>query len=315
MASVVVVVNPRSQNGALGRRWPELARLIAREVGDFEPVLTDGPGAATRLAREAVTAGADVVVAIGGDGTIHEVANGFFDEQDRPLRRACSLGVIPFGTGGDFRKTLHLPKDHVEAARVIAAGRRRTIDVGALRYREETAAGPERRRIFVNVTSFGIGGLVDKIVNESSKVLGGRASFLLGTARAALKYRNQKVRMVFDGNEDDFVEATVNNVCVANGQWFGGGMHIAPEAQLDDGLFDIVTLGDLSPWDFVKDGHRVYRGTHLDMNKISFRRARRLDASPATPGESVLLDVDGEAPGSLPASFTLLPRALDVLVP
>src|SRR5688500_2142870 len=120
MASVVVVVNPRSQNGALGRKWPELARLLAREVGDFEPVLTDGPGAATQLAREAVAGGADVVVAIGGDGTIHEVANGFFDDHDRPVRSGCALGIIPFGTGGDFRKTLHLPKDHVDAARVVA---------------------------------------------------------------------------------------------------------------------------------------------------------------------------------------------------
>src|SRR6185295_8513538 len=100
------------------------------------------------------------------------------------------------------------------------------------------------RRLFINIASFGIGGLVDQIVNTSSKVLGGKVSFLVGTARAALRYKNQRVRMVFDGDEDQFVEATINNVAVANGQLFGGGMHIAPEAVLDDGVFDVVTIGD-----------------------------------------------------------------------
>jgi YegS/Rv2252/BmrU family lipid kinase len=315
MPSTVVVVNPKSQNGALGRRWPDLAKVLHREMGAFESVMTQGPGDATRLAREALAAGTDVVVAVGGDGTIHEVVNGFFDADERPVRPGAALGVVPFGTGGDFRKTLKLPRELADAGKLIARGHRQTIDVGSLHYRAGSARGPEARRMFINVASFGIGGLVDQIVNTSSKALGGRMAFLLGTARAALRYKNQRVRLVFDGDEDQFVEITMNNVIVANGQYFGGGMHIAPEARLDDGLFDVVTLGDLTPMDFLKDGHRVYRGAHIGMNKVSFRHARRVDARPVDPDEDVLLDVDGEAPGALPARFTLLPRAIDLLVP
>ena len=315
MANAVVVVNPKSQNGALGRKWPELSRGLQREMGAFDAVMTQAPGDATRLARAALEGGADVVVAVGGDGTIHEVVNGFFDADERPVRPGAALGLVPFGTGGDFRKTVKVPKEFEEAGRILARGRRQTIDVGALRYRQGHARGAEARRLFVNIASFGIGGLVDQIVNNSSKVLGGRVSFLMGTARAALRYKNQRVRMVFDGDEEQFVEATINNVAVANGQFFGGGMHIAPEARLDDGQFDVVTLGDLSPLDFLKDGHRVYRGTHLGMSKISLRRARRVEARPVNPDEDVLLDVDGEAPGALPATFTVIPRAIDLIVP
>ncbi len=315
MSNTVVVVNPRSQNGALGRKWPDLSRALHREMGGFEAVMTQGPGDATRLAREALTSGADVVVAVGGDGTIHEVVNGFFDSHDRPVRPGAALGLLPYGTGGDFRKTVHVPKDLEGAGRILARGRRQTIDVGALRCREGSVRGPEVRRIFINIASFGIGGLVDKIVNNSSKRLGGTISFLVGTARAALSYQNQKVRMVFDGDEDQFVEATINNVAVANGQFFGGGMHIAPEAVLDDGKFDVVTIGDLTALELVKDGHRLYRGAHIGMNKIGFRRASRVEARPANPNEDVLLDVDGETPGALPATFTVLPRAIDLIVP
>ncbi len=315
MANTVVVVNPKSQNGTLGRRWPDLARVLHREMGGFEAVMTQSPGDATRLARSALAGGADMVVAVGGDGTIHEVVNGFFDAHQRPVRPGAALGLLPFGTGGDFRKTVKVPKELEDAGRILARGRRQTIDVGSLRYRDGGARGEEKQRVFVNIASFGIGGLVDQIVNNSSKLLGGRVSFLMGTARAALRYKNQRVRMIFDGDEDQFVESTINNVAVANGQYFGGGMHIAPEAVLDDGQFDVVTIGDLSPLDFLRDGHRVYRGAHLGMNKVSFRRAHRVDARPVDPDEDVLLDVDGEAPGALPASFSVLPRAIDLIVP
>jgi YegS/Rv2252/BmrU family lipid kinase len=311
----VVVVNPMSQNGALGRRWPDLARAVRREIGAFDALLTQAPGDATRLTREALSSGAERVVAVGGDGTIHEVVNGFFQDDDTPVRPGAALGLLPYGTGGDFRKTVRVPRDVPAAARILAADQRHAIDVGVLRYREGSTRGREARRVFINIASFGIGGLVDRIVNTSSKILGGRISFLVGTARAAIRYKNQRVRLVFDGDEDSFLETTINNVAVANGQYFGGGMRIAPDAVLDDGLFDVVALGDLTPTDFLLNGHRVYRGQHVHMDKVSIRRARRVEARPVDPDEDVLLDVDGEAPGALPATFTVLPKALDLIVP
>jgi len=304
-----VIVNPRSQGGKLGKRWPELADTIGRAF-PFDEAITKAPGDATRLAREALRGGAERIVAIGGDGTINEVVNGFFDEVGAPIAREASLGLIPFGTGGDFRRTFHLPTEVAEAAKVIAANRRRRIDVGKLEF---TATGGARTlRMFANIASFGVSGVVDRIVNESGKKLG-RLSFMLASARAVWSYKNQRVQMVFDGT--DRVDATINTVAVANGKFFGGAMKVAPEAEPDDGLFDVVSIGDVSFGDLLRNNRRLYKGTHIGLDKISSRRARVVEAEPVEPGAVVELDVDGEAPGRLPARFEIVPGALWMVVP
>jgi len=137
----VLVVNPQSQGGALGRRWPELSKSIRRQLGSFEEVRTEGPGDATRLTAEALRSGADIVVAIGGDGTINEVANGFF-EDGKPIRPESAMGVLPFGSGGDFRKTIGVPRDLDLAAHRLANGRPRTIDVGRLDFTQASGSSP-----------------------------------------------------------------------------------------------------------------------------------------------------------------------------
>ncbi len=310
----VVVVNPLSQNGALGRRWPEVARTLDHELGSFEHVLTEGPRDATRLARAALDGGADTVVAIGGDGTIHEVANGFFVD-GRPVRPDAALAILPFGTGGDFRKTALIPEDLGAAAALIRARHVKKIDVGLLEYRKGGAGGDKASCVFVNIASFGIGGLVDQIVNTSSKRLGGRASFFLATVRAAVRYKNQRVRLVLDNKADEPLDLTINNVAVANGRYFGGGMQVAPQAELDDGVFDVVAIGDFSFFEMMTSGARIYKGTHLELPKVTARRAKRVEAAPVDAGTDVLLDVDGEAPGALPAVFSVMPRALNLVVP
>jgi YegS/Rv2252/BmrU family lipid kinase len=318
---VVVVVNPKSQNGALGRRWTYIAWDLRRILGSFDDVLTRAPGDATRLAREALAGGADCVVAIGGDGTLNEVANGFFNGDGKPVSTDAALAFLPFGTGGDFRKTANIPLEVARAATVIKAGRRRAIDVGKIEFTDH--AGKPATRLFVNIASFGISGLVDEYVNTPLqamgfdlplKALGSRASFMIATARASLEYQNQRVRMVFDGDEKHGVELNVNTVAVANGRYFGGGMFVAPKAELDDGVFDMVTLGDMDMKDMLKDGYRLYLGTHLGLPKVSHRRGRELRATPLC-ANPVRLDCDGEAPGVLPATFTMLPGALTLMVP
>jgi YegS/Rv2252/BmrU family lipid kinase len=299
-----------SQGGALGRRWPELSREIRRQLGSFEELRTEGPGDATRLTREAIDGGADRVVAIGGDGTINEVANGFF-RNGKPIETECALGILPFGSGGDFRKTIHVPKDLSVAADRLAKGTTRRIDVGRLDYTSHD--GENESRMFINIASFGISGLVDQYVNESSKRLGGTVSFLLASVRAGVSYQNKRVRLTFDGDEESTIETTVQTVAVANGRYFGGGMYIAPEAELDDGLFDVVAMGDFSFRDLLLHGHRVYSGTHLTHDKVSHRRATVVRAE-AVHGDEILLDCDGETPGRLPATFTILPKALSLVV-
>jgi YegS/Rv2252/BmrU family lipid kinase len=306
----VVVVNPQSQGGAVGKRWPEIAGQIRRHF-PFEDALTTAPGAATRLAREALRGGADRVVALGGDGTINEVVNGFFDEANHTaIAPAAALAIIPLGTGGDFRRTLELPTDVDGAAALIAADHRRPLDVGRLDY--TTPDGDPATRMFANIASFGVSGVVDRLVNQSKKRLG-RLSFALATARAAMSYDNQRVHLQFDGDPASAIDLTINTVAVANGRYFGGAMKIAPDAQIDDGLFDVVCLGDLGMTDLLLRGRRVYKGTHLSMDKVSHRRARLVEASAIDLGGVVELDVDGENLGRLPARFTLIPRALSVV--
>lgn len=309
---IVVVVNPRSQAGALGRKWSFLAAQLRREIGAFEDVLTRAPGDATRLAREAIDSGADIVVAIGGDGTINEVMNGFF-EDGVALETDTALGILPFGTGGDFRKTLNISKEIERSAQVLRNGKKSKIDVGRLEY--TTMKGEPATRMFINIASFGISGLVDEYVNNApTKALGGLVSFALATVRASIAYRNQRVQLVFDDDPKTTVERTINTVAVCNGRYFGGGMFMAPDARLDDGKFDVVTLGDMTTPDLLKNGYRIYMGTHHGQPKVHHRLAKKVEARPLGR-DDVRLDVDGETPGKLPATFTLLPAALAVMVP
>lgn len=308
---IAVIVNPHSQGGALGKKWSALSAQLRRHVA-FDAHLTRHPGHATELARQALAAGAQTIVAVGGDGTINEVANGFFKD-GAPQHPQASLAVLPLGTGGDFRRSLGLTTEFDAACRVLAAGKTRALDVGWLRY--ALAGGGTASRIFVNVASFGVSGLVVSLVNQSGKKLGGRLTFMLASLRASLQYENQRVRLRFDEDEATAVDVTLNVCAIANGRYFGGGMMIAPAAELDDGRFDIVTLGDLSFGETLGLTTKIYAGTHVQHKKAASRRARVVEAEPASPGQVLALDIDGEGDGQLPARFAVLPGALKVVVP
>jgi diacylglycerol kinase (ATP) len=248
------------------------------------------------------------VIALGGDGTINEVIGGFFDEQGRGIAPEATFGLLPYGTGGDFRRTMNIPRKVDLAAQLIVGGHRRRIDLGRLTYVD--AHGERRVRMFANIASFGVSGVVDRLVNESGKKLGGRLSFAIATARAAWSYKNQRVELVFDDEPASRTELTINTVAVANGRYFGGGMKVAPDAEVDDGRFDVVAMGDFGFGDLLRSGRRLYQGSHLTMDKVSHRRATVVEATPLDPGAVVELDVDGENLGRLPARFELVPAAV-----
>jgi YegS/Rv2252/BmrU family lipid kinase len=307
MAGTVLIVNPRSAGGRTSRRWPQLREIIHYAYGTFEVKFTRSPGDGTFLARKALEAGAELVVAMGGDGTINEVVNGFFDGE-RAIAPGAAFGVLPAGTGGDFVKSLGTPQDIAEAARQLKRAEPRPIDVGRLRFVGH--GGRPAVRHFINIASFGISGLVDQYVNTSAKALGGTVSFLMATLKASLRYRNPPVRLELDGGKAR--EGKIYNVAVANGRYFGGGMKVAPGASLDDGLFDVITIGDMGMSDLLLHGMDIYTGRHLQSPKVSLQRARRVDAAPVEKDSVVLLDVDGEQPGRLPATFELITGALKV---
>ncbi len=302
----LLVVNPRAGAGRARKRVPALERALREANAQFETALTSGPGDATGLVRDAIRAGLAGVAVVGGDGTLNEAVNGFFHEDGTPIETDAWLGPLPCGTGGDFRKTIGITKDAGAMVTRMLWARPRPIDVGWLTFRDHE--GREVARAFLNIASFGMGGLVDQMVNAGPKWMGGTPAFLLGSLRAMARYSKRRVRIAVD--DGPAREADIVNVAVANGQFFGGGMHIAPEAEIDDGLFDVVGLEDLSRLEQATLAPHLYRGTLLGRPGVTHARGRRVVAEPADFLGPVLLDVDGEAPGALPAIFELRPGAV-----
>lgn len=301
-----LVVNPGSANGQTGRRWPEMAARISAKLGDFQHAFTERPMHAEALTRRAIDDGHDCIVAVGGDGTLNEVVNGFFRE-GKAVHPGVRLAVVPRGTGGDFRKTFGWDA-HLDAAlERIARGVTRPLDVGRLRFVDHQ--GQSTERYFANVCSFGVSGLVDREVNKTSKALGGKLSFMLGSVKALLKYDDKKVRVSFDGGPAEDLQVTT--LSVANGQYFGGGMKVAPGADPSDGKFDVVIWTGYGLTDFALKSKAIYDGSHVKMKGTRVLRATRLEASSEN---EVLLDVDGEQPGRLPCEMSILPGAITLLV-
>lgn len=305
MGSTVVVLNPKSRNGATGRRWRTIERHLVRRLGPLRVEPTRGPRDAERIARDAVARGAETLVVAGGDGTASEVVAGLLGACQG---EAARLAFLPLGTGGDLGRTLGTPRDLDGALDAIAAHGERRIDAGRLTFR--TPEGTERSTHFVNVASAGLSGYVDKLVNETPKTLGGTASFLIGTLRGIAGYRNVACRVVVDDvplHDGPIVLATA-----ANGRYFGGGMQVAPRARPDDGRLDAVIVPGVSRARLLSALPDVYRGRHLSRPEIVFRAGRRIVIEGR---EDLLLDVDGECVAARRAEFEVEPGALRVVSP
>jgi diacylglycerol kinase (ATP) len=297
---VVFVVNPASANGATGKRWPEMAHRAAAAGLRGATLLSDRPGGVTELAREAVADGAQLVVVVGGDGTVHEAVNGL-------MGTSAELGVIPMGTGTDFVRTFGIPEKLDRALEILKGGRTRTIDAGKVEYRAWD--GSDGTVYFANVASAGMSGAVAQRANSTTKVLGGKVSFLWATLAVFARWRNTDVSVEVDGQRRD---GLMLDVIVANCQYLGGGMRMCPDAEPDDGLFDVLLIGDITKRDLALTLPKVYRGTHLPHAKAEALRGRTVTVDASVP---LPVELDGEQPGTTPARFEVVPGALRVRVP
>jgi diacylglycerol kinase (ATP) len=293
--NVVFLVNPASDNGATGKRWAELAHRAAGLGLDGETIYSERPNHLTELAA---TAAADVVVAVGGDGTMNEVVNGLMQRDERPV-----LAVIPLGTGMDFVRTYGIPNRFEAAVRVAAGDGVRTIDVGRVEHSRGT-------RYFANVGSVGMSAAVAQRANGMSKALGGKATFFYALTRVFLEWQNTQISVELDDGTRR--EARMHDVVVANGRWHGGAMMLAPEAEPDDGLFDVILIGDINKRDFVTTAPKIYKGTYLAHPKVELLRARSVTVEAP---ERLPIELDGEQVGATPARFEVVPNALRVRIP
>jgi YegS/Rv2252/BmrU family lipid kinase len=301
-ARTLVIVNPRSRSGATARRWPALEAKLRAALGPLEVAWTRAPRDAERIAREGVRAGIELLIVAGGDGTLSETASGLLAAD---LARYARIAPLRLGTGGDFARGLGLATAFEVAIERIAAGKTRTIDAGRVSYRD--VAGRPAVTHFVNISSLGVSGLVTRLVNEAPKALGGRVSFLVGTLRALARWRAAPVRLSVDG--ETVHDGPIDLAAVGNGSFFGGGMKVAPDARLDDGLFDVVWIRGSSRAKLVRKLPLLYQGRHVALAEVSVRRGTLVEAEPAGDAD-VRIEIDGEPLGGLPARFELLPGAL-----
>jgi diacylglycerol kinase (ATP) len=301
------IVNPNAAMGSAGKEWPQIEKMARDRLGPFQAHLTTGPGDATILTRNALQKGTELVVCVGGDGTLNEIVNGFMGKNG-PIQPEAMIGFIPRGTGCDFIKTVLIPLELNRAMDVIINSHSLSIDLGRLEYIDHY--GHPSSRYFHNITSFGLGGEVDERVNRTTNIFGGFISFIWATMISILLYNKKRIHLTVDNCFDQSV--MIWNVVIANGKYHGGGMLVAPDATIDDGLFQVTVIGDISIAGVFLNLNKLYNGKLLQLNKVKTLAGRRVKASSE---QKVLLDVDGEQPGQLPAVIDIVPKAVRFIIP
>lgn len=302
---IFVLVNPASANGTTEAVWPEIAAALEAQGLKFESHLTTAAYQAPGIVRDALKRGFTTIVSVGGDGTANEVVNGFF-EDGQPINPQARLAVISRGTGCDLIRTLDIPKDYQEAVKVISRNKEQPMDLGHVEYTKPD--GTKAQRFFANIADTGLGGTVANRVNHTSKSAGGFLSFLYGTLWSILTFKNGSGRVEADGQL--LYEGSLVMAAVANGRYFGGGMHLAPHAKIDDGKFDLILLRGMNKFVLLANLARVYMGTHLTHPKISAHQVEEVVVSGNVP---MPIELDGESPGTSPIKFTIKPAAIKVV--
>ncbi|MCP4807960.1 MAG: diacylglycerol kinase family lipid kinase [Proteobacteria bacterium] len=290
LESVVVIANPVAGAGGVGKK---LAGWQAKLPG-VEVRLTQHRGHARELAAQALGEGFDTLISLGGDGTHNEVLNGIIDSG----RTDATMGLLSGGTGGDLRRIL----THKGTAEGLMSA---AHPVDAIRVEWDGQV----RHAF-NIASVGISAVIDEGVNASSKRLGGTLSFGLATVRALAAYRPPVLSLQLDGEDLGSHKTTV--LSVANAPYAGGGMFFAPDAKVDDGQIDVVLVRDATFLQSISDLPRLYKGTHIELDRVVFRRGRVLEVQ-SVGDEPGLLEMDGEEVGAVPATFTVTPKALRLI--
>ncbi|MCJ7425623.1 MAG: diacylglycerol kinase family lipid kinase [Dehalococcoidales bacterium] len=297
-----VIVNPVAGARSTRRKWPIISRLLERIGLTFDFDYTEGVGHAMELARIAASDGYRYLVAVGGDGTVNEVANGILHSTNAST---TTLGVVSTGTGSDFARSAGLARDYTTACANLTSSKRLTIDVGLVEYQRD---GKRQERFFVNSAGVGFDAAVVKETERLPKFFGGTIPYVAGMLRALVSYKNKDIVLKVGDEEES---RRVLNVAVANGNYCGGGMRIAPEAKLDDRLLDVVIIGDMGKLELLKEFPTVYKGTHINHPKVSMRKVTNVSIESAEP---MLVYADGEMLGECPASFRVVPATLSLVV-
>jgi diacylglycerol kinase (ATP) len=309
----LIIVNPKSASGATRDNWAVTVADLRAHFGPFSVAFTKSAGDGIALAKRSVESGRRFIIACGGDGTINEVANGILLSGED-----VEFGVLPSGTGGDFRRTIGMPANVRDAAMALRDGVTRWIDVGKVSFLDHN--DQQTSRYFLNVSSFGLSASIGERVKKQkflnwlpASAVRGKANFAVSTLQEVLESNFVTVRVKIDEKD----EKTLNtiNFAVANSRFFGGGMKIAPGAKINDGLFDVINIGDIKTLKILLNAYKLYGGSHLALKEVKSTVAKRIEVSSFDSNIEIFLETDGELPGKLPAVYEIVPNALRVRVP
>lgn len=303
---IFFVVNPVSAGKKTVKEWPSFEKQLKEKGIKFDWAFTDYPEHATNITREVLKSGYDLVVSVGGDGTINEVVNGFF-EMDSPINPKAKLAVFSRGTGSDFIRSLGIKKGFGDFYSLLQRNNVQKFDVGRATFCKES--GEEASKFFLNVADVGLGAETTRRVNKTKKHLKGFFAFLIGAMLTIFKYHSRLITLEIDGQQ--VKSEMINSVVIANAKYFGGGMYISPMSMSDDGLLDIIVIGDLNRLELISNFHLIYKGKHLTHPKIATYQGKKIRIISEPVG---LLELDGEQLGTAPAYFEIIPQAINLLV-
>ena len=309
MNEIVFIINPASAGGKTLRTWSGARRELLKGGLFFREHFTTRAEEAIEITRRAVSEGDCIVIAVGGDGTLCEVIRGYLDQNGRAINSQAAVGLLPSGTGSDFSRSLPAAAG-MSLAAMLTQKSTRMIDAALACY--VNPQGRPESRCYINLASFGLGGDVVGFVNEwRSKFpnwVGGRTRFVIGALSALAAYRMKQVEVVLNGTRRITIQS--NLIVVANGKFAGGGMMLAPDAQIDDGLLDVTLTDDAGRLDVIKELPRIGRGGLLKNPKVSQARAKEVKITSEKP---MAIEVDGELAGYTPATIKVLPGAVRFL--
>jgi YegS/Rv2252/BmrU family lipid kinase len=303
---ILFIVNPASARGTTRRMWARARRELDDLGIEFTEHLTSRAGEAAQVARQALQSGTKRIIAVGGDGTLNEVVNGYLNEAGQAINLSASIGLLPSGTGSDFRRSIGL-RTYGDALRISTGSSTRLFDVVRMEFGDQSGAALSR--CFINVATFGLGGDTAALVNRWRDALpgwvGGRARFIAAAIGALKQYRLRPVTVELDGQRQMRIESHL--LVVANGRFAGGGMMLAPHAELDDGLLDVVMTDRATRLDVIRELPRIAQGGYLNNPKVTETRAREVGI---WSDEPLAIELDGEPAGYTPAHLIVLPAAV-----
>lgn len=302
------IINPSAGFGKTGKNLKTILKEISELDSTAKILLTRHPMHAIGLTKIALSEGAERLVVVGGDGTLNEVVNGYFDKNGRPHNEHASIAIVPSGTGSDFSRSIHQTRDQKKLLDMAINGDAKLTDVGLVEARD--ANDLPVKRYFINVSSMGLSGLVAGFMKTTTRKLGPTAAYFLSTVQSIRTFKAPT--FVISQGEETFSIDNCSLVSVANGRFFGSGMHVAPNAQLDDGLFDLITIKDLSTMFFLVNGYRIYQGSHLSLDNVRAHYGAEWQIDTLSK-DAVYIETDGELFAQLPAKFSIRPRALWVV--